>query len=104
MLIFAFRVERQFYFDHSSQINQTDATKKCRKVENRIQLVTHVLIKPDTEHRENETCNLHRHIIKCNVTGSFGWIRRYLSLIHISEPTRLGMISYAVFCLKKKKQ
>src|SRR5450759_1883034 len=28
---------------------------------------------------------------------------RYLSLIHISEPTRLGMISYAVFCLKKKK-
>src|SRR5450756_1361163 len=26
---------------------------------------------------------------------------RDLSLIHISEPTRLGMISYAVFCLKK---
>src|SRR5659263_65642 len=25
------------------------------------------------------------------------------NLIHISEPTRLGMISYAVFCLKKKK-
>src|SRR5450756_1083913 len=24
-----------------------------------------------------------------------------LSLIHISEPTRLGMNSYAVFCLKK---
>ena len=30
--------------------------------------------------------------------------RRYLlSLIHISEPTRLLSISYAVFCLKKKK-
>src|SRR5665809_84278 len=29
--------------------------------------------------------------------------RRYLSLIHISEPTRLRRISYAVFCLKKKK-
>src|SRR5659263_695795 len=26
----------------------------------------------------------------------------HLSLIHISEPTRLGMISYAVFCLKTK--
>src|SRR5450756_2183535 len=25
-----------------------------------------------------------------------------ICLIHISEPTRLGMISYAVFCLKKK--
>src|SRR5450756_38972 len=30
--------------------------------------------------------------------------RPILSLIHISEPTRLGMISYAVFCLKKKKK
>src|SRR5450756_715534 len=28
------------------------------------------------------------------------YIAPYLSLIHISEPTRLGMISYAVFCLK----
>eukprot|EP00658_Telonema_sp_P-2_P069943 TRINITY_DN5947_c0_g2_i1.p1 TRINITY_DN5947_c0_g2~~TRINITY_DN5947_c0_g2_i1.p1 ORF type:complete len:103 (-),score=14.23 TRINITY_DN5947_c0_g2_i1:39-347(-) len=28
---------------------------------------------------------------------------RDLSLIHISEPTRLLSISYAVFCLKKKK-
>ena len=27
----------------------------------------------------------------------------YLSLIHISEPTRRTPISYAVFCLKKKK-
>src|SRR5450756_2357178 len=27
-----------------------------------------------------------------------------LSLIHISEPTRLGMISYAVFCLKTQKK
>jgi len=27
---------------------------------------------------------------------------QYLSLIHISEPTRLRRISYAVFCLKKK--
>ena len=27
-----------------------------------------------------------------------------LSLIHISEPTRLGMNSYAVFCVKKKKK
>ena len=30
--------------------------------------------------------------------------RPYLSLIHISEPTRLRRSSYAVFCLKKKKQ
>eukprot|EP00658_Telonema_sp_P-2_P027760 TRINITY_DN21380_c0_g1_i3.p1 TRINITY_DN21380_c0_g1~~TRINITY_DN21380_c0_g1_i3.p1 ORF type:complete len:219 (+),score=43.85 TRINITY_DN21380_c0_g1_i3:153-809(+) len=30
-------------------------------------------------------------------------VQKYLSLIHISEPTRLLSISYAVFCLKKKK-
>src|SRR5678816_2073161 len=29
---------------------------------------------------------------------------RTLSLIHISEPTRLLSISYAVFCLKEKKK
>src|SRR5660398_314375 len=31
-------------------------------------------------------------------------VRAGLSLIHISEPTRLRRISYAVFCLKKKKK
>src|SRR5659263_176603 len=38
-------------------------------------------------------------------TGVFVELQKALnlSLIHISEPTRLGMISYAVFCLKKKK-
>src|SRR5450756_2747138 len=38
------------------------------------------------------------------MTASMLWLWNGLSLIHISEPTRLGMISYAVFCLKKKKQ
>ena len=34
-----------------------------------------------------------------------GWSHEeYLSLIHISEPTRRYAISYAVFCLKKKKK
>src|SRR5665648_1195774 len=38
--------------------------------------------------------------------GSLIWMNNIhtLSLIHISEPTRLGMISYAVFCLTKKKK
>ena len=31
-------------------------------------------------------------------------IDKGLSLIHISEPTRRTPISYAVFCLKKKKK
>eukprot|EP00658_Telonema_sp_P-2_P067353 TRINITY_DN56264_c0_g1_i2.p1 TRINITY_DN56264_c0_g1~~TRINITY_DN56264_c0_g1_i2.p1 ORF type:complete len:207 (+),score=28.16 TRINITY_DN56264_c0_g1_i2:139-759(+) len=33
-----------------------------------------------------------------------GKVSQFLSLIHISEPTRLLSISYAVFCLKKKKR
>eukprot|EP00658_Telonema_sp_P-2_P013359 TRINITY_DN15059_c0_g1_i5.p1 TRINITY_DN15059_c0_g1~~TRINITY_DN15059_c0_g1_i5.p1 ORF type:complete len:145 (-),score=33.89 TRINITY_DN15059_c0_g1_i5:29-463(-) len=33
------------------------------------------------------------------------WVpTQHLSLIHISEPTRLLSISYAVFCLKKKNK
>ena len=41
------------------------------------------------------------HILACR--RRLGISGEHLSLIHISEPTRLGMISYAVFCLKKKK-
>src|SRR5678815_519855 len=36
------------------------------------------------------------------VLGVLGALEALLSLIHISEPTRLLSISYAVFCLKKK--
>ena len=36
--------------------------------------------------------------------GESTFYDRYLSLIHISEPTRQAEISYAVFCLKKKKK
>src|SRR5665648_1227662 len=41
---------------------------------------------------------------KLTLSGADGDSVHELSLIHISEPTRLGMISYAVFCLKKKKK
>eukprot|EP00658_Telonema_sp_P-2_P060545 TRINITY_DN49439_c0_g1_i2.p1 TRINITY_DN49439_c0_g1~~TRINITY_DN49439_c0_g1_i2.p1 ORF type:complete len:278 (-),score=57.76 TRINITY_DN49439_c0_g1_i2:108-941(-) len=43
-------------------------------------------------------------VLNRNLTiGANGLMDRILSLIHISEPTRLLSISYAVFCLKKKK-
>ena len=43
--------------------------------------------------------------IQCAYRGMIGRMRaeEELSLIHISEPTRPLYISYAVFCLKKKK-
>src|SRR5664279_5373783 len=36
--------------------------------------------------------------------GTLSFVLLVLSLIHISEPTRRTPISYAVFCLKKKKK
>src|SRR5678816_1359929 len=44
-------------------------------------------------------CDVHLHDRLSLVTYIISY---YLSLIHISEPTRLLSISYAVFCLKKK--
>ena len=47
---------------------------------------------------------IHRRLEQALADGALGVsLGLGLSLIHISEPTRLGMISYAVFCLKKKK-
>ena len=43
---------------------------------------------------------IYRQILKMRPT----WKEKILSLIHISEPTRRTPISYAVFCLKKKKK
>ena len=37
------------------------------------------------------------------ILNARGVVKEDLSLIHISEPTRQAEISYAVFCLKKKK-
>ena len=46
---------------------------------------------------------------RCKCPKQFIWAcdgdcENCLSLIHISEPTRQAEISYAVFCLKKKKK
>src|SRR5678816_992254 len=43
-----------------------------------------------------------RGVVNYKEGSGAGRLVQYLSLIHISEPTRLLSISYAVFCLKKK--
>ena len=42
--------------------------------------------------------------LKFNLNNKWAIDVEALSLIHISEPTRQAEISYAVFCLKKKKK
>ena len=47
-------------------------------------------------------------VLQAGLNGQINWAAMLwglvpLSLIHISEPTRPRLISYAVFCLKKKK-
>ena len=48
----------------------------------------------------NDADVLYEIMVEGGITRFMGL---FLSLIHISEPTRLGMTSYAVFFLKKKK-
>eukprot|EP00658_Telonema_sp_P-2_P009080 TRINITY_DN13433_c0_g1_i3.p1 TRINITY_DN13433_c0_g1~~TRINITY_DN13433_c0_g1_i3.p1 ORF type:complete len:107 (-),score=39.26 TRINITY_DN13433_c0_g1_i3:13-333(-) len=45
-----------------------------------------------------------RYCELCHCAAAVCCLSVLLSLIHISEPTRLLSISYAVFCLKKKKK
>ena len=56
--------------------------------------------KPHGQQQLARDLEVERAVIGYAASGKVGLVS--LSLIHISEPTRLGMISYAVFCLKKK--
>src|SRR5674476_617177 len=47
---------------------------------------------------------IHGELLKLGFKIAQSSVAKYLSLIHISEPTRQAEISYAVFCLKKKKR
>src|SRR5678809_1062590 len=53
--------------------------------------------------RRLEKRALHQRAL-CSLCRLAQWLLQLLSLIHISEPTRQAEISYAVFCLKKKKK
>src|SRR5450756_1094037 len=63
----------------------------------------YIAVKVDRDERPD--IDSRYQVAVASLTGQGGWplTAFLLSLIHISEPTRLGMISYAVFCLKTKK-
>src|SRR5678816_310269 len=69
--------------------------------------VFRVVALPAPTDREKSQMYLQRYVRHFPAAGEVvifdrSWYN--LSLIHISEPTRLLSISYAVFCLKKKKK
>src|SRR5678815_3800298 len=59
-------------------------------------------VKPEVKYEDNLRNILEESLP--NRSRKSGLTLYNLSLIHISEPTRLLSISYAVFCLKKKKK
>src|SRR5450756_2797237 len=62
------------------------------------------VIQSDKESKNNLAIAFTNRGVAYRNKGQYARAIQDLSLIHISEPTRLGMISYAVFCLKKKKK
>ena len=72
------------------------------KTPGRLNDLRHIIYKGADTHwrqvKDNLGLMLKEGLLKENIDGE----AITLSLIHISEPTRLRRISYAVFCLKKK--
>src|SRR5665648_336676 len=87
-----FRNEYDLFVEECIRRDYANAT-----LNSNVQKVQYFLIYLDSVHVSSSDEITLDHI------GDFIATYDTLSLIHISEPTRLGMISYAVFCLKKKK-
>src|SRR5450756_2764837 len=90
----------------SMSVGLSDVTSDARKPAPYATLNAALYLSPGAASRNRETSSGLR-----TMGSLWGWRTNGrwlaildLSLIHISEPTRLGMISYAVFCLKKKKR
>eukprot|EP00658_Telonema_sp_P-2_P062626 TRINITY_DN51309_c0_g1_i1.p1 TRINITY_DN51309_c0_g1~~TRINITY_DN51309_c0_g1_i1.p1 ORF type:complete len:114 (+),score=30.67 TRINITY_DN51309_c0_g1_i1:138-479(+) len=95
--------------DFKRRLNgMSEADKKL--VQERLEALLHhglQLIRRDEPERRtllSSSERLGRDGIYRDAAVGWGEAQRRLSLIHISEPTRLLSISYAVFCLKKKKK
>src|SRR5450756_2538722 len=87
--------------DMSAAIGIKPMTERCSK------RLIRMALKHAVQHQRASVTLMHKGNIMKYTEGAFQtWgyevaAELPLSLIHISEPTRLGMISYAVFCLKK---
>eukprot|EP00831_Metopus_contortus_P015102 TRINITY_DN16271_c0_g1_i1.p1 TRINITY_DN16271_c0_g1~~TRINITY_DN16271_c0_g1_i1.p1 ORF type:complete len:212 (-),score=40.02 TRINITY_DN16271_c0_g1_i1:50-685(-) len=64
----------------------------------------HSCYKVDTEQELKRLKEEYDHDLSTSRKKLRSETQKFLSLIHISEPTRPLYISYAVFCLKKKKK
>src|SRR5450756_246521 len=97
--------ERVIYSAHgvSPEVREASKLRKLRVIDATCPLVTKVHVEAVKFAKEGYSLILIGHRDHDEVIGTLGEAPTVtqvvgLSLIHISEPTRLGMISYAVFC------
>eukprot|EP00658_Telonema_sp_P-2_P013965 TRINITY_DN15295_c0_g1_i2.p1 TRINITY_DN15295_c0_g1~~TRINITY_DN15295_c0_g1_i2.p1 ORF type:complete len:177 (-),score=60.58 TRINITY_DN15295_c0_g1_i2:64-543(-) len=89
---------------HRGQDSDDDQDDYHREDTNEYQDAHHSDPYASHHHKYNNNAASSNKAPTSNVWGNTGMgTVTSLSLIHISEPTRLLSISYAVFCLKKKK-
>ena len=104
-----FIVEHELSSLWHGELKKGPSTRSGRKLFTEVSLIknTNNIRIALVQVKQNENATITRAInkneLKFNIYDDNGFMNYDLSLIHISEPTRQAEISYAVFCLKKKK-
>src|SRR5678815_1265941 len=89
---------------HNTVVSNTNAGIQCDAGASAVTIKANIAVTNGAQVTNNCTATTGSNVIAGSPLFTNAGASDYtLSLIHISEPTRLLSISYAVFCLKKKK-
>src|SRR5450756_3082283 len=93
--------EMPFINDHDNLLNQRGdsgrGTRRCQNLIDWLSRILNIIGHTGSDRQDHPVLLLDTHGFHMFQSKNRDLL--VLSLIHISEPTRLGMISYAVFCL-----
>ena len=93
--------EEEIWLDNQEVANLLRISTKTLQRLRKENLISYSMLRGRCRYKLSEIeRGLNEKIIVCDPHT----LDEFLSLIHISEPTRQAEISYAVFCLKKKKK